>query len=142
MPDERFELESRIYPLWVVFKPAEDIAGHWVGHCLSLDVVTSGTSLAHAMGMLVDAVGMTLEEDLDQGRDPHARKAPQNFWDDLSRIIKEGRPVTMGEVLSPRKNEHWKALAQQIMFRLDRSRQVEGQEFSSPVAEPDEVALA
>lgn len=111
MPSAFFGIESRVCPLWVVFKPAEDIAGHWTAHCLDLDVVTSGTSLSHAMGMIVEAAEMTIQDDLSNNRDPIARKAPKEFWDELQRIVSHGQKVSFSEICSPEASKNWRALA-------------------------------
>lgn len=132
--------ETRFFPLWVIFKPAEDIPGTWVAHCLDLDVITSGTSLPHALGMILEAAAMTIEEDLNSGRNPLERRAPPEFWQEMERIITGGRPTSLKEVLSGK--ERWKALALQVLLRFDRAHQVEAQEFQNPVAEPEELALA
>lgn len=142
MPNTVPEFEARVYPFSAVFKPAEDIPGHWVGHCLELDVVTSGTSLPHAMGMLFEAAHMTLIDDLAQGHDLRDRRAPKVFWDELGRIVKHGHPVSLAEVLTSMPHEGWKALAHQFVIRLGHARQIEGQEFVDQVVEPLEPALA
>jgi hypothetical protein len=142
MPGASYGIEPRVCPLWVLFKPTEDVPGHWTAHCLDLDVVSIGTTLSHAMGMIVEAAEITLQEDLQQGRDPHDRKAPGKYWDELSRIVTHGQRVSFSEILSPGASKNWKALALQINLRLDRARHVEGQEITTPMMEPAELALS
>jgi predicted RNase H-like HicB family nuclease len=121
---------------WLVLKPAEDLPGQWVGHCLDLDVVTQGKSLQHAVGMLLEAVTLTLIDDLEQGLDYATRRAPQPFWDDLQRIIRAGKQVPLSEMLSSDGELAWKALALQIHFQFSETREVSEQSFSAPVVEP------
>ena len=69
------------YDLHVHFFPAEDVPGIWVAHCLDFDVVSQGTSLSDAMGMIREAVELTVIDDLGRGLDPHLRRAPKEEWD-------------------------------------------------------------
>lgn len=142
MPPAFYGTETRIHPLWVLFKPAEDLHGCWTAHCLELDVVTSGTSLSHAIGMVVEAAGMTIMDDISHGRDPHDRRAPKEYWGELSRILHLGQRVSIREILSPGASKGWKALALQINLRIEHGSQIEGQEFTTPMVEPAEIAMS
>jgi hypothetical protein len=67
------------FPAWVLIRPAGDVANQWVAHCLQYDVVTQGTSPAHALDMIFEAVAIVLIEDLREGcratiTSPHRRQ--------------------------------------------------------------------
>ena len=66
--------------LWLKVSRARDVPGEWVAHCLDFDVVTQGNSRAHALRMVREAVEIVVREDLAAGRNPHARRAPPEFW--------------------------------------------------------------
>lgn len=86
--------------LWLLIKPAPDVPNQWVAHCLDLDIVTQGNSMEHAFEMLREAVGMTVCDDLEAGRDPRRRKkAPQVCWDEWDRILKHGHRVPFKEFI-------------------------------------------
>ena len=86
---EKFEAD-----LWLLIKPAPDVRNQWVGHCLDLDIVTQGNSIAHAFEMLREAVGMAVCYDLEAGRNPHDRKrAPPESWAEWERVLKNGHRV-------------------------------------------------
>jgi predicted RNase H-like HicB family nuclease len=84
---------SLSFNLWWVVKPAEDLPGQWVVHCLDLDVVTQGESIPHAITMGVEACQMVLEDDLGEGRDPLDRRAPNDYWDEMYELLRRGRYV-------------------------------------------------
>ena len=86
-------MNTREYNFWFVFQRAEDVPGEWVGHCLELDVISQGTSLRHAMSMLGEACFMTLSDDVNAGRDPLDRRAPQSYWDKMFNIAAHGMTV-------------------------------------------------
>ena len=88
---------ARIYNAWVFVRPADDVAGQWVAHCLEFDVVTQGNSLAHALEMVVEAVSMVVADDLDAGRDPLARRAPPPCWDEMWTFIRGRTPRMLSE---------------------------------------------
>lgn len=141
MPDV-YGTESRIFRTWALFRPAEDLPGHWVAHCLDLDVVTSGMDLSQAIGHIMEASQMTIEEDLKAGLEPHTRRAPQQHWDELKRVVEHGTAVSMGTILSPGASKNWKALALQINLRIESGSQIEGQEFTQTIAEPAELSIS
>src|SRR5580704_11273285 len=88
--------ERRVYSAWVLVHPAEDVAGAWVAHALDFDIVTHGESAEHAMNMVVEAVEMVLEEDMAEGRDPYARRAPDAFWEQLQFVQEHGVRLPIG----------------------------------------------
>lgn len=124
-------IELQNFTLTAVLKPSEDIPGRWVSHCLELDVLSEGDTLSAAMGMLLEAVMMTLKDDLNGGRDPLARRAPKGFWLELDRIVKAGTPVTFTQAHSPPTYSNWKALT----CRFSICVKLVSQGFTKPVAE-------
>lgn len=76
---------------WVLVKPAEDVPGQWVGHCLELDIVSVGTSLTHAIEMTAEAACECIADDLSNDRYPLDRRpAPAEFFSELSRLQRDG----------------------------------------------------
>lgn len=73
--------------IWYVIERADDVPGEWVGHCLDFDVVTQGRELPHTFEMLNEAVSMVVIDDLDAGREPRSRRAPEEFWQRLSKML-------------------------------------------------------
>lgn len=88
----------RVYQFWVKFWPAPDLPGQWIAHCLDFDVVTQGNSLPHTMTMAHEAITMTICDDLDEGRDPAERRAPQEFWNELYKGVGSSTPRPLSEV--------------------------------------------
>jgi predicted RNase H-like HicB family nuclease len=85
------------YTAWLVISRAKDVPGEWVAHALEFDVVTQGSSAEQAREMAIEAVRMVLEEDLREGRDPFAHRAPEDCWQPLLQIWTHGHPITTGE---------------------------------------------
>ncbi len=83
--------------LWIVIKPAEDVPGVWVSHCLTLDVMSQGSSPGDALKHLMGAVFIAVGDDLLAGRDPAARgkKTPAEDWSEHARILREGQRVSL-----------------------------------------------
>lgn len=74
---------------------AEDVGQaptQWVAHCLTLDVVTQGDSVAHAFDMLQEAVQIVVDDDRKGGacsiavREP----APVADWQRFERAVERG----------------------------------------------------
>jgi predicted RNase H-like HicB family nuclease len=82
--------------IWYVIERAASIPSEWVAHCLDFDVVTQGRDAKHAFEMLQEAVGMVVVDDLQAGRDPRARRAPEEHWQRMSKMLDsaERRPAT------------------------------------------------
>lgn len=92
--------ETRDFNFWVLVRPAGDIAGKWVAHCLDLDVVSQGESIKHALDMVVEATAMVLADDIKNCSEPgKGRRAPDKFWTLLWKTMKQGVAVPMEEVL-------------------------------------------
>ena len=114
---------KRTYNFWVVVRPAEDLPGQWVAHCLDLDVVSQGTSLQHAVEMVGEAIGLTAVEDLIASRDPLIRRAPEEFWADLYTLLREGKKVENPSELLSAKSPRISALVGQMEITIERERQ-------------------
>lgn len=87
-------MEHKVYNLSMVFKPAEDVADQWVAHVLDFDVVTTGSTLQHALEMALDASLIVVRADVVVGRDPLRLRAPDEFWAQWQAIVREGTPLT------------------------------------------------
>lgn len=82
--------QERSYSLHVVLRPASDLPGQWVAHCLDVDVVTYGDSPRHALEMSKEAVEMVFVDDLIANREPLDRRAPRQYWDELWKRLMPG----------------------------------------------------
>jgi hypothetical protein len=111
-------MTMRSFNLWVVVKPAEDLPDQWVAHCLDLDVITQGTSFKHAMDMVFEASSMVIAEEIVAGRDPLARRAPDEDWNDLYKIVSEGHQVPFSHLQGGVSREFVKALASQVVLSV------------------------
>ncbi len=108
----------RVFNLWVVVRPAEDLANQWVAHCLDLDVVTQGTSFGHAMEMAFEAVSMVVADDIVAGRDPLSRRAPEKFWEELHAIVIGSQAVRFEALLKGVEKEYVKVIAGQMVLQI------------------------
>jgi hypothetical protein len=86
--------------LWVVLKPAPDITGMWVSHCLDLDLMSQGDSPDHAFKMMIEALSLTIAEDLIAGLDPKRRGAqtPAEDWEEQARVARDGHRVEFAQL--------------------------------------------
>lgn len=111
-------VRRRCINFWVVVRPAEDVEGQWVAHCLDLDVVTQGNSIAHAFQMAVEAIAMTVAESLELGIDLLSHRAPDQDWEALAQIQREGAFENLSlEVMEARSSEVL-AVATQISLEI------------------------
>ncbi len=109
-------MTPRRYNLWFCVRRTIDAPGQWTAHCLELDVVTQGESVAHALRMLSEACTMTLACDLEAGRDPFERRAPESYWVELYRVVCKG---TLGNIdYITTANEDFGAIAGQVEFHV------------------------
>jgi hypothetical protein len=84
---------------WVLLRPADDVPGQWTGHCLELDIVSAGTSLAHAIAMTAEAVVECVGDDLAHDRYPLDRRpAPAEFYLELTRLQRDGDYVDANDL--------------------------------------------
>lgn len=86
--------------LTVMVTRSESISREWVGHCLELDVVSQGTSPAHALNMVAEAVAIVVLDDLSANRDPlkFRSRAPVEDWEAYGRVIRESQLVNFSEI--------------------------------------------
>lgn len=89
--------------LWIVVKPAVDVPGTWVSHCLTLDLMSQGNSPEHALEMIFEVTQNVVVEDLLAGRDPASRgaKTPDADWAELSRIVQHGTRFELSDKTKP-----------------------------------------
>ena len=84
---------------WLLVKPADDVPGQWVGHCLELDIISVGDSLQDAIKMTAEATFECVVDDLVNGRDPFDRNmAPAEYFGELSRVQSRGRFCPLSEL--------------------------------------------
>ena len=88
-------MKEHVYSVWVIARPSKDIEGQWVGHCLEFDVISQGDSLDHAIRMVLEATRMVVVDDLQKHRDPRQRRAPEDYFETLSRVISSGQKVPL-----------------------------------------------
>lgn len=80
---------------WLLVKPADDVPGQWVGHCLELDILSVGESVQEAIQRTSEAMCESIMDDIQHGRSPLARRpAPPEYTTELNRVLSEGRQVT------------------------------------------------
>lgn len=84
---------SQHYSFWAIFERDAGAEDPWVVHCLELDIVTQGRTLAHACNMLAEAVSLVLLDDLNNGHNPLERRAPEESWEKLYELLRTGRRV-------------------------------------------------
>jgi predicted RNase H-like HicB family nuclease len=97
----RIVTHRRTFSCWAIIRPAEDIPGEWVAHCLDFDVVSQGRSPEHALDMIQEATAMTICDDLNGDRDPMVRRAPGEDWALLYEVVRKGtRFDTIGDASS------------------------------------------
>lgn len=87
-----------VFASWVVVEPAEEIPGVWVAHCLDFDVISQGNNPKLAIEAVNEAVAMTVVNDLCEGLDPEDRRAPDEYWEQLAHVLKNGKLVKLDEV--------------------------------------------
>jgi hypothetical protein len=104
------------YEFWLVVRPAADVPGQWVAHCLELDVVTSGNSIRHAFEMAAEASLMTVLDDVAEHGAPRAdRRAPDEYWEQLKVIFRRG---VFGEKLEDADPQDIEAVAAQLRIEV------------------------
>ena len=73
--------------VWILIERAKDVPGEWVSHCLDFDVVMQGRTIREAFEAVQESVSMIIVDDLQRGADPRARRAPEEFWTHLSKLL-------------------------------------------------------
>jgi predicted RNase H-like HicB family nuclease len=83
----------------VLVRRDEELPDQWVAHCLSWDLVSQGDSPAHALKMVCEAIGLVIEEDRQDGRDPSDRPAaPSDMWHLFARVQETGTRISSADV--------------------------------------------
>jgi predicted RNase H-like HicB family nuclease len=83
----------------VLIRPARDLPGQWVAHCLNWDLVSQGESPSHATRMIAEAVLLAIEEDLAADLDPNGRKpAPAELWELFWKTQQTGTRIAPADV--------------------------------------------
>ena len=105
----------------VLVRPASDVEGQWVAHCLNWDVVTQGDSPNHAVLMMADALELVIEADDRDDFDSELRpSAPAELWKTFSEIQLHGTRI------SPADAEHLStarsAMYAMIVSRVERTK--------------------
>lgn len=90
-----------IAELFLLVRPAPDVAGQWVAHCLDFDVVSQGNSPIHALHMMMEATTIVVADDLARGADPFARKAPDSDFDEFMAIRKAAQRIASFDEVPP-----------------------------------------
>jgi len=109
----------RVFNLWVVVRPAEDLPDQWVAHCLDLDVVSQGNTFQQAMEMVFEASSMIVADDIVAGRDPSSRRAPENFWEELIAIVTTGQSFSFSTLVKGVDRKFVKSIASQMVLRVN-----------------------
>lgn len=110
----------------IVVAPAEDISGVWVGHCLDFDVISQGNDPHEAIEAVIEAVAMTVMDDLQAGLDPCERRAPDEYWVRLAKVLRHGEQVRLSDVRGDRKL----VIATQATFVFERKLKQNNNDFS------------
>jgi predicted RNase H-like HicB family nuclease len=84
---------------WVVISPAGDVPGEWLAHCLDLNIMSQGRSLAHALDMMIEAIDLVAAEDHAAGLDPRERTAPKEQWDEFAEHMRSAEMTTLADVI-------------------------------------------
>ncbi len=129
---------DRVFNLWGHIRPSEHLDGVWVAHCLDVDVVTQGHSPDHAFRMLLEAVAMVIEDDLNRNFEPLTRRAPEELWTRVWEIANDvnAQRLPLTEGLSAPDAARYEIVFQFVMpFRRVRV------EENAPPARP-ELAIA
>ncbi len=107
----------KTYNIALLCRPSKDVPGQWIAHCLDIDLVTQGKSASDAVKMAQEAVVMLVQHELEQGRDPLDRRAPDEDWKVFQRVLEKGTPVASLAELP-----HTAVLAGFLMVRIEHQR--------------------
>ncbi|WP_242335325.1 hypothetical protein [Anaeromyxobacter sp. SG66] len=124
------------FNVWIVVRPAADVPGQWVAHCLDLDVVTYGNSLRHALDMVHEAARNTILDDLNSNQDPMDRRAPRECWDEMfKKLMPRAKRVEARDLVE--RNERYAFVIAQLTLSFVRKSAGESPKASkceTPVA--------
>jgi predicted RNase H-like HicB family nuclease len=122
--------DERRYNVWVVIRPAPDLPGQWVAHCLDIDVMSQGDSIHHALLMAYEATNIVALDELNKGRDPLARRAPPEFFGELYGLFERG------EKLSPESLQKAEVEGRIVVFATQLELRFEGRAAGEEEAAP------
>lgn len=74
----------------VVSSREPESGNQWVAHCLALDLVVHGNSLAESLDAIQEAIVMVVEDDVSAGLDPLDREAPADARIEFSKLMDRG----------------------------------------------------
>jgi hypothetical protein len=128
MLSERFTMENRQYQLLFHFSRSEG-ESEWQAHCLGLEIVTYGENLAHAVSMGIEAAGLTIADDLNEGLDPLDRTMSDEEINLLMGEVKKGghESLPLGMVIE-REDEFYN-----VFVMLNVMVQCVAKNFSAPI---------
>ena len=117
-------IEQKSFSGWAHITRAEDVPNCWVGHCLDFNIMSIGESPQHALGMVREAVGIALADDLNHGRDPHARRADSQDWEPLVRLFEKHTKIPISQMDT--QGQGFKEFAAQITVVLTKLQREDG----------------
>lgn len=83
----------------VLIQAAPDVEGQWLAHCLNWDLVSQGDSPMHAMGMIVEAIIIAIEDDHAADLDPADRpSAKRESWDRFLSVQQGGTRIAAADI--------------------------------------------
>lgn len=109
---------------WIVVRRAPDIPGIWIAHCLDLNVLSEGESLSEAIESIPEAVAIVVGDALAAGIDPLRHRAPQHYWDDLNRLLRDGVPAGLPPDALDAQAATLEAVALQLRVTLQPAQQL------------------
>ena len=80
-------IERRVYSCWVIVEPAPDVKGKWIAHCLDFDTLSQADDAETAAKILIEATTHTILDDLAEGANPEARRAPDEDWAIIEQLV-------------------------------------------------------
>lgn len=132
---------DRVYNVWVLAHPCQDVPGQWVAHCLEFDVVSQGNSLEHAMRMVGEACALVVVDDLTKGKDPLARRAPEKCFDEMFEALQTGNRVPMDIALADSTGKYSYAIQMELRAtKTTKARKASSPTHRAPVAFAQAVA--
>ncbi len=126
--------------VWVIFRRPAPGVGDWEAHVLDLDVVTYGKTLAHAVEMALEAARMIVVDDLQEGRDPSERRAPDEEWREMYELQERAtngagaKLRTLGDLI---KDPETETSAQRVAVNLEVEFEVASEESVATEGFPD-----
>lgn len=128
--------KTLVFTSSLIVAPAEDIVGVWVGHCLDFDVISQGSDPHEAIEAVIEAVAMTVMDDLRAGVDPCDRRAPEEYWVRLAKVLRSGEQVRLSDL----KGDSKVVIATQTTFVFERLMRL-SDDFSQFNLPPDTARI-